>query len=108
MSDPANNSDELQVVPAEVTDAGTFVQLTADELINGLNSLDRDINALLDTWKGNAADDYAAGWEETRQGVVTVLDALTKIAELLGVNSRTFATQDTSNAEGFGSLSIQI
>lgn len=94
------------MVPDEVVDAGRFVQLTADELVQALNSLDTDINGLLASWKGVSADVYRAGWQETRQGVVTVLEALAKIAELLGVNSRTFTEQDRGNADGYGSLNL--
>lgn len=82
--------------------------MTADELAGALRSLDVDVSNLLATWKGSSASAYSAGWEETKQGAMEVLEALAAIAELLGVNSRVFAEQDTDNSQGFGSLNIQV
>jgi WXG100 family type VII secretion target len=96
----------LQVVPDEVVDAGQFVQQTADALVNALGSLDTDIDGLFEVWKGVSATSYRAGWQETKQGAITVLDALANIAELLGVNSRTYVEQDDSNSQSYGSLNI--
>lgn len=95
---------EFQVVPAEVTDAGRFVQLTAEELINGIRVLDTGVTNLLTTWKGNAADQYSLGWEEARAGAVDVLEALQLIAELLGISGTDYANMDEGNAGTFGPL----
>ncbi|GGL40959.1 WXG100 family type VII secretion target [Nocardia jinanensis] len=96
----------LQVVPDEVVDAGQFVQQTADALVNALSSLDTDIDGLLEVWKGVSATSYRSGWQETKQGAITVLEALANTAELLGVNSRTYVEQDDSNSQSYGSLNI--
>lgn len=106
ISEAENPTSELQVVPDEVVDAGRFVQQTADALVNALHSLDTDIDGLLQVWKGVSATSYQAGWLETKQGAITVLEALANIAELLGVNSRTYVEQDHSNSQGYGSLNI--
>ncbi|ONM48708.1 WXG100 family type VII secretion target [Nocardia donostiensis] len=108
MTELGNSSSDLEVVPEYVVDAGRFVQLTADELVNGLRSLDTDVEGLLGSWKGMSATAYRAGWEETKQGAIDVLEALATIAGLLGVNSRTFTEQDDTNSQGFGSLNIKI
>ncbi|MFI1459255.1 WXG100 family type VII secretion target [Nocardia carnea] len=106
MSESENQPADLQVVPAEVVDAGQYVQQTADTLVNALHSLDTDIDGLLGVWKGLSASSYQAGWQETKQGAVNVLEALAKIADLLGVNSRTYVEQDESNSQSYGSLNI--
>ena len=105
MADPADSA-ALQVVPDHVLDAGKFVQLTADQLVNALHSLDTDIDAVLGVWKGHSATAYRAGWDETKQGAVEVLDALSTIAELLGVTTATFVEQDDSNAGSYPSLNL--
>ncbi|WP_454200054.1 WXG100 family type VII secretion target [Nocardia sp. Marseille-Q1738] len=105
-SGSGDEAGEFAVVPAEVTDAGRFVQLTADSLVAGLRSLDVDINALLESWKGSSADAYRAGWEETKQGAVAVLDSLSTMAELLGVTSRVLQDQDQSRAQTTSSLDL--
>ncbi|MEG8182582.1 WXG100 family type VII secretion target [Nocardia terpenica] len=89
----------LAVVPAEVADAGRFVQETAENLIRGIHSADADVQGLMDTWKGQAADAYIGGWEETRTAALEVLDALSAMAELLGVSAARFTETDQGNAE---------
>ncbi|MFC9435673.1 WXG100 family type VII secretion target [Nocardia sp. NPDC057030] len=106
------NSTDFTLVPDEVTDAGQYVQQVAESLINGLTSLDRDIAALLSQWRGTSADSFGAGWTETKQGADTVLDALTEMAELLGVTSKTLDDQDqvraTTTREFAGSLDLPV
>ncbi|MFI6867605.1 WXG100 family type VII secretion target [Nocardia sp. NPDC050406] len=97
---------EFQVVPAEVTDAGKYVQLTAEELINGVRSLDTDVADLLTRWTGSSADHYRLGWEEARAGAVQVLAALQTMAELLGVAGTDYANMDAGNADDFCSLNL--
>lgn len=72
------------VVPAAVSDTGRFVQDTANSLRGGVQSADTEVTALMATWKGNAADAYSAGWEETKAGALEVLDALATMAERSG------------------------
>ncbi|MFC8383544.1 WXG100 family type VII secretion target [Nocardia sp. NPDC057272] len=85
---------DFSLVPDEVADAGTFVQQVAESLINGLTSLDTDIATLLSSWRGTSADSFSAGWIETKYGADTILDALSDMAELLGVTSKTLDNQD--------------
>ncbi|WP_459548331.1 WXG100 family type VII secretion target [Nocardia sp. X0981] len=106
MADPANSAPAIQVVPDHVLDAGKFVQLTADQLVNALRDLDNDIDAVLEVWKGNSATAYRAGWDETKQGAIQVLEALATIAELLGVTTRTFVEQDDNNSQSYPSLNL--
>ncbi|GGL27910.1 WXG100 family type VII secretion target [Nocardia jinanensis] len=106
MADPADSVSAMQVVPDHVLDAGRFVQLTADQLVNALRDLDADIDGVLEVWKGNSATAYRVGWDETKQGAVQVLEALATIAELLGVTTQTFVEQDDSNSQSYPSLNL--
>ena len=83
MADSADASPAIQVVPDHVLDAGKYVQLTADNLVKALRDLDldTDLDAVLEVWKGHSAGAYRAGWDETKQGAVGVLEALATIAE---------------------------
>ncbi|MEV2224779.1 WXG100 family type VII secretion target [Nocardia vinacea] len=96
----------FDVAPAEVADAGRYVQLTAEELVNGLRSIDADVSKLLENWTGNSATSYRSGWEETRKGAETVLEALATLAELLGVVAETHITLDTQRAASTSSLDL--
>lgn len=106
MADSADSTPSIQVVPDHVLDAGKFVQLTADSLVKALQDLDTDIDAVLEVWKGNSANTYRAGWDETKQGAVQVLEALATIAELLGVTTQTFVEQDDGNSQSYPSLNL--
>lgn len=86
------------VVPAVVSDTGRFVQDTASSLRSGVQSADTEVTALLTTWKGNAADAYSVGWEETKAGALEVLDALATMADLLGVSATGFTDLDERRA----------
>lgn len=96
---PAAGGAPLAVVPTEVADAGRFVQETAEGLIRGVHSADADIQALMSTWQGKAADTYLKGWEETRKGALEVLDALAAMADLLGVSAARFTEVDQGNSQ---------
>ncbi|RBO94335.1 WXG100 family type VII secretion target [Nocardia puris] len=97
---------QFDVVPAEVSDAGRFVQLTAQELVNGLRAIDADVDRLLRNWTGSSAAAYRAGWDETRKGAETVLESLATLAELLGVVADTHVEVDTQRASNTSSLDL--
>ncbi|UGT67004.1 WXG100 family type VII secretion target [Nocardia gipuzkoensis] len=66
-----------------------------------MRSTDVEVETLLVTWRGPASDAYAAGWSEARQGVVEVLEALSEMAEALGMVSTRLDAVDQVRAEGF-------
>ncbi|WP_433577754.1 WXG100 family type VII secretion target [Nocardia brasiliensis] len=101
-----SESSEFSAVPAEVTDAGRFVQLTAESLVSGLQSVGADIEVLLESWTGTSADAYSAGWTETKHGADTVLEALSAMAEMLGVTSQALQDHDQARAEQTSSLEL--
>ncbi|WP_280493957.1 WXG100 family type VII secretion target [Nocardia asiatica] len=89
------------IVPEHVSDAGRYVYDTAQTLISGVRSTDAEVEALLVTWRGTASDAYAAGWSEVRQGVVEVLEALSEMAEALGVVSARLDAVDQERTQRF-------
>ncbi|RBO79616.1 WXG100 family type VII secretion target [Nocardia puris] len=106
MGSGSDSDDQLNVVPAEVSDTGQFVKLTAEELIAEVRSVDREIEQLMSSWTGDAANAYLQGWQETRSGALEVLEALGTLADLLGVSSRRYTATDTSNAQTWSSLDL--
>ncbi|MEV0250803.1 WXG100 family type VII secretion target [Nocardia sp. NPDC050712] len=99
-------SVQFAVVPEHVSDAGRYVQETAQTLVSGIRSADAEVSALMSSWKGAAATRYWEGWQETRQGAVEVLEALADMAQLLGVVAAKLPEVDQSRAGEFGSLSL--
>ncbi|WP_280368356.1 WXG100 family type VII secretion target [Nocardia wallacei] len=100
-SDGAGEDDQLTVVPAEVGDAGQFVKLTAEAMVAGVRSVDREIHHLMESWTGDGAEAYLAGWQETRDGALEVLRALETMAHLLGVSSGVYTTAETVNTTSY-------
>ncbi|MFD5175142.1 WXG100 family type VII secretion target [Nocardia sp. NPDC058379] len=94
------------MVPAEVSDAGVYIQQVAESLINGLGTLDREVSTVLDNWSGAAAEAFEDGWTETKKGATDVLNALTTMGELLGTASKTVVGQDISNSDALSSLNL--
>jgi WXG100 family type VII secretion target len=88
----------VHVVPEEVQALGQFANSVAEQLRSGSGALDRDVMRLLETWKGSAADGYRSGWDEVHKGALGVWDALTDLAEKLGVNAAGYQATDDANA----------
>ncbi|MFB8278728.1 WXG100 family type VII secretion target [Nocardia colli] len=105
-TEPVTPVTDFAMVPAEVTDAGTYVQQVASSLNTGLSSLDRDISSLLDGWSGAAADAFRDGWTTTRKGAADVLEALDTMGGLLGAASKTITDRDASNSATLSSLDL--
>jgi WXG100 family type VII secretion target len=94
------------LVPDHVSDAGRYVQQTAANLTNGLRSASAEVDGLMASWRGQAANAYAGAWDQTHTAALGVFDALADLAELLGVVVDRAAATDTATADGFGSLSL--
>ncbi|WP_405163891.1 WXG100 family type VII secretion target [Nocardia sp. NBC_01499] len=95
----------LNLVPEHVSEAGRYVQTTAQNLISGLRSATADVNALETSWRGTAATAYATAWDEVHAGALDVFEALADMADLLVVVDRTAAT-DTGTAAALSSLDL--
>ncbi|MEU7144187.1 WXG100 family type VII secretion target [Nocardia sp. NPDC046473] len=99
-------STTFNLVPEHVSEAGRYVQATAQSLISGLRSASADVNALETTWRGTAATAYATAWDEVHRGALDVFEALADMADLLGVVVDRTAATDTSNAAAVNSLDL--
>ncbi|MCP2289128.1 WXG100 family type VII secretion target [Nocardia amikacinitolerans] len=96
----------FSVVTDDVKALGRYAYKLAEELRSGALSLDREVTALLSTWKGSAADSYDTAWDEMHQGALTVWEELFELAAKLGITADTYRERDTSNASAIGSLDL--
>jgi WXG100 family type VII secretion target len=87
------------MVPAEVSDAGRYIQQAAQTLRDGIRSADTEVAGLMATWRGSAADAYSTAWGEARQGAISILEALHGMGELLGVSVDTVVGAETARTE---------
>ncbi|MET9027072.1 WXG100 family type VII secretion target [Nocardia sp. NPDC004168] len=94
------------VVPETVSDAGRYVQQTAQALISGLRSASAEVDGLMSSWRGAAASAYAGAWDETHSAALEVFEALADMADLLGVVVDRSAAADTEAANQYSSLSL--
>lgn len=99
-------SGDLFVAPNEVSDVGRYAYRIAQELLSGLNAVDGELDSLATTWTGNAGSAYAAGWKELHGGARQVLEALTDMAELLGVTAANYEVQDQHTEAAVSSLRL--
>ncbi|MEU2038969.1 WXG100 family type VII secretion target [Nocardia niwae] len=100
MTDTTGAGTDFAMVPAEITDAGRYIQQAAQTLRDGIRSADAEVDGLMSTWRGTAADAYSAAWGEARQGALSILEALHGMGELLGVAVGTVVDADTARADG--------
>lgn len=86
------------MVPDDVRDVGRFVYGLADGLRSAMASAASDVDGVLSSsWLGDYADEFAAGWKETHDGGVHIIDALTAMAEKLGVTAENYRVTDESS-----------
>lgn len=88
------DSSGLEVVPEEVARVGQDARRIANDLLSAVNSVAGDVDGLLATWRGPAANAYAAGWLDVKEGATEVLEALRSMSELLGSTATRYAEQD--------------
>jgi WXG100 family type VII secretion target len=109
MSEPGGTPGlpDVSVVPEDVRNVGKYVYGLADALRQALKSAGSEVDSLTDgSWVGDDAAEFATGWSDVRDGGVRIIDALTGMAEKLGVNADTFEATDDGTADGFSSLRL--
>lgn len=106
--DPSPSQD-LSVVPDDVRDVGRYAFNLAENLRTALDSAGREVNGLLSGgWRGPAATGFAGSWTETHDGGRQVIDALTTLADKLGVTAATYRKTDDSRAAGLRESSLDL
>ncbi|WP_225731089.1 MULTISPECIES: WXG100 family type VII secretion target [unclassified Nocardia] len=104
---PSDPSQNLSVVPDDVQAIGQYVYNIADTMKQALDSAAREVdNLLAQGWTGDAAAEFSTGWTETHDGGTQLLQALTSLAEKLGVTAATYRNTDTAISTGISSLDL--
>lgn len=104
---PTGSGQNLSVVPDDVKTIGQYVYNIADTMKQALDSAAREVETLLGSdWTGDAAGEFSTGWTETRDGGTQLMQALTSLAEKLGVTAANYKSTDTGNASGISSLDL--
>lgn len=103
MSDEGG-SGSVYVVPEDVQALGRFALDIAGTLRSALESAGREVDAL--NWTGTAAASFNTGWGECAEGGQRIIDALTTMADKLGVAADTYVSHDLLSADQFTSLDL--
>ncbi|WP_235746523.1 WXG100 family type VII secretion target [Nocardia coffeae] len=91
----------------DVAAIGRYVYGAAENLRSALSAVNREVDALASgTWTGTAATTFGQGWDECQDGGGKIIDALTAMAEKLGVTATNFHAQDTRTSTAISSLDL--
>ncbi|MBF6208408.1 WXG100 family type VII secretion target [Streptomyces gardneri] len=103
------SGQSLAVVPEKVREVGTYVYELAEALRGALDSVSKDVASLTDgSWTGDAANEFSAGWIDVRDGGSQIMNALTGMAEKLGVTADTYRARDETNAASLNTSSLDL
>ncbi|WP_084477727.1 WXG100 family type VII secretion target [Nocardia jejuensis] len=95
------------VVPEDVQSLGKSALDIAETLRSALKSVGQDVDSLTTgRWTGSAAASFGAGWGECSEGGQRIIDALTTMADKLGVTAQTYVGQDLLSADKFTNLDL--
>ncbi len=102
-----STAEQLSVVPEEVSALGCYIYDAAQSLQSALQSAGREVEALTSgTWSGPASVTFSRGWQECSSGGAEIIDALTEMAEKLGVTADNYIHSDTRRASDISSLDL--
>ncbi|MFI5777126.1 WXG100 family type VII secretion target [Nocardia sp. NPDC051570] len=103
----SGGSPALVVVPDDVSALGKYAYDLADILRASLTNAGRDVESLTKGgWTGSAADSFAAGWSECRDGGQKIIDALATLASTLGVTAESYGAHDNQFAAEIPKLNM--
>ncbi|QLY34338.1 WXG100 family type VII secretion target [Nocardia huaxiensis] len=94
------------MIPDDVQGFGRAAYAIAEELRSASANLDTEVQGLMATWKGAAADSYLVGWDEMHSGAMDVWDTLFALAERLGITAENYRDADTAYSAAVSSLDL--
>lgn len=106
MGDGSFSDQAVTVTPAMVRQTGVTALRIAENLRSAVASVGGDVDTVLGSWRGGAADAYGAGWEDLRDGAQRIVAALNDLGELYGWVADTYEHRDAQSSDAFGSLRV--
>ncbi|MFC6009723.1 WXG100 family type VII secretion target [Nocardia lasii] len=98
----------FQTTPAELVEAATAVRTLLDGLVSGFKSLDSDVTALTDRWKGRQGEQFAAGFADVRDGLSELLDAIRDTTVALDDSAEAYLGQEGANAAAIEAVASSL
>ncbi len=95
-------TDRLMVTAAELRGTGADITRGGGEIATQLGRLLTEVNGLMGTWQGQAAESFVALYEQLNGGWSEVQVALDGIAEMLRATADVYEETETALATQFG------
>ncbi|MGV9822397.1 WXG100 family type VII secretion target [Nocardia xishanensis] len=108
MSESPSGGELFTVAPAELVQAAKAVKNLLDSLSSGFKSLDADVESLTATWKGRQGDLFAEGYDEVRQGLADLLDAIGDTTVALNASAEAYLAQQHANVTAIESVAFSL
>ncbi|MBC7304438.1 MAG: WXG100 family type VII secretion target [Nocardia sp.] len=98
----------FRATPAELAAAANAVRTLLDGIVSGFKSLDSDVNALTDRWKGRQGEQFAAGYADVRDGLAELLDAIRDTTVALDDSAEAYLGQEGVNAAAIEAIASSL
>lgn len=104
----ARSEPTFRATPAELAAAATAVRTLLDGLASGFASLDSDVTALTERWKGRQGEQFAAGYADVRDGLAELLDAIRDTTVALDDSAEAYLGQEGANAAAIEAVASSL
>lgn len=104
----AHGEPAFQTTPAELVAAAAAVRTLLDGMVSGFKSLDADVTALTDRWKGKQGENFAAGFSDVRDGLSELLDAIRDTTVALDDSAEAYLGQEGVNAAAIEAVASSL
>lgn len=95
------------MVPDDVQAVGKYAYDLAGSLRKALNTMAGEVDEFIGKgWVGTAANGFSSGWNECSDGGHRIIDALTAMAEALGITADTYRGTDSRSATELTNLNL--
>ncbi|WP_431955457.1 WXG100 family type VII secretion target [Nocardia lijiangensis] len=96
------------MTPPELVAAAKAVKTLLESLTTGFKSLDVDVESLTATWQGRQGTLFAQGYDEVRQGLADLLDAMGDTTVALNASAEAYLAQQQANVTAIESVASSL
>ncbi len=91
--------DGFDATPVELQVCGSMLAQISQDVHGEMRVLQQEMDALLGSWQGGAANGFAQGWEQWLHGANEVLGALHSMGQLLGDAGANYQAGDAGSSD---------
>ncbi|MRH92835.1 WXG100 family type VII secretion target [Nocardia sp. SYP-A9097] len=102
-----SGGDQLNVEIDDLSATADWMKTTAQDFSDDVEKLMRDVQSLMQKWRGSAADTHQTAWNEWADAARDLVGALADDADALLAGARTFDTTDTNSATQLNAVVVK-